>query len=126
MDLTIVTYHYVRDLQRSRYPGIKARTVQQFEEQLDFISKNYAVVTAQDVVLAVLERKPLPPAALWLTFDDGYIDHFTNVFPRLHARGLQGTFFVPASSVQKRQLLDVNKVQFILSVDSARNQLWAR
>ena len=54
MDLTIVTYHYVRDLQRSRYPGIKARTVQQFEEQLDFISKNYAVVTAQDVVLAVL------------------------------------------------------------------------
>ena len=50
-----------------------------------------------------------------MTFDDGYIDHFTNVMPLLDERGWQGSFFVPARPVLEGKLLDVNKIHFILA-----------
>ena len=115
MDLTIVTYHYVRDLEGSRFPAIKARRISEFRTQLDHIERNYNVVRAEDVVLALRGGKHLPAKALWLTFDDGYIDHFKNVFPLLRERGWQGSFFPPARSVLARELLDVNKSHFILA-----------
>jgi peptidoglycan/xylan/chitin deacetylase (PgdA/CDA1 family) len=115
MDLTIVMYHYVRDLEGSRFPTIKARRVSEFRRQLDHIERNYNVVRAEDVVSAIRGERDLPSKALLLTFDDGYVDHFANVFPLLRERGWQGSFFPPARSVLERELLDVNKSHFILA-----------
>jgi peptidoglycan/xylan/chitin deacetylase (PgdA/CDA1 family) len=61
-------------------------------------------------------RENLPPNPILLTFDDGYVDHFTNVFPLLEARGIQGCFFPPAQAVLEHTVLDVNKIHFILAV----------
>jgi peptidoglycan/xylan/chitin deacetylase (PgdA/CDA1 family) len=116
MALTIVTYHYVRDLKRSRYPGIKGRSLDEFDAQLDHIAANYQVVTAEDVIAAVDHGGDLPPNAAWLTFDDGYLDHYANVWPRLLARGWQGTFFPSVRCIRQRELLDVNKIHFVLAV----------
>jgi peptidoglycan/xylan/chitin deacetylase (PgdA/CDA1 family) len=115
MDLTIVTYHYVRDLEGSRYPAIRGRRVSEFQRQLDFIERNYNVVRADEVISALRGERELPAKALWLTFDDGYIDHFENVFPLLRERGWQGSFFPPARSVLSREILDVNKIHFVLA-----------
>lgn len=35
-ELTIVMYHYVRDLKNSRYPNIKGMDVGLFEQQIQF------------------------------------------------------------------------------------------
>lgn len=115
MSLTIVMYHYVRDLARSRYPAIRGRTVADFRAQLDHIGRRYEVVTAEHVVAASRGETDLPTNAAWLTFDDGYLDHFTNVTPLLDERGWQGSFFVPAQPVLQGKLLDVNKIHFILA-----------
>jgi peptidoglycan/xylan/chitin deacetylase (PgdA/CDA1 family) len=115
MSLTIVMYHYVRDLARSRYPRIKGRTVEEFRRQLDHIASRYTVVTAQQVVAAIRGEEPVPENAAWLTFDDGYLDHYTNVFPLLFERGWQGSFFPPSQTVLNGKLLDVNKIHFILA-----------
>ena len=85
-------YHYVRDLPRSRYPAIKGRDVGSFRRQLDYIGAHHTVVTAQQVVAAVKHGEPLAEDAVWLTFDDGYSDHYSVVFPLLHERGWQGSF----------------------------------
>lgn len=108
-------YHYVRDLERSRYPDIKGRSLEEFKGQLDYIGDHFTVVTTEDVTAAIKGEHRLPNNAAWLTFDDGYIDHFINVFPLLHDRGWQGAFFPPASTVLHGELLDVNKVHFILA-----------
>jgi peptidoglycan/xylan/chitin deacetylase (PgdA/CDA1 family) len=115
MPLTIVMYHYVRDLARSRYPAIKGRTVEDFEGQLDWIARHHTVIPADAVIAAVKGGEKLPDDAAWLTFDDGYVDHYANVFPLLDARGWQGSFFVPARPVLEGRLLDVNKIHFILA-----------
>ncbi|MDR1701108.1 MAG: polysaccharide deacetylase family protein [Lachnoclostridium sp.] len=114
--VTIVMYHYVRDLANSKYPEIKGLDLKIFYKHLDFIEKHFNVVTTEDVQAAVKSRKGgLPPNAVLLTFDDGYKDHYTNVFPALKERGWQGSFFVPSKVLKDRVVLDVNKVHFILA-----------
>jgi peptidoglycan/xylan/chitin deacetylase (PgdA/CDA1 family) len=113
--LTIVMYHYVRDLARSRYPGIKGRTIEEFDQQLDYIQRHYTVTTTRAVVEASRGGRPLPPNACLLTFDDGFLDHYTVVFPRLLGRGLSGSFYPPAVVTTGGRVLDVHKIHFILA-----------
>jgi peptidoglycan/xylan/chitin deacetylase (PgdA/CDA1 family) len=115
--VTIVMYHYVRDLERSRFPAIKGLSVERFCRQLDYIQARYTPITIEKL-LGALESKQndLPPNSILLTFDDGYSDHFANVFPLLDARGIQGCFFPPAQAIVEHKVLDVNKIQFVLAV----------
>ena len=121
--LTIVMYHYVRDLRRSRYPEIKGLSTDQFREQIDYIIKHYHVISGDDLLDAVIGRAPLPPRALLLTFDDGYIDHFTQVFPILDDRRLSACFFPPVRPVLEDCVLDVNKIHFILAAVANKQAL---
>lgn len=113
--LTIVMYHFVRDLKRSRYPAIKGLTTSRFIGQIDYLSSRYHFVTIEDCLQTLQENTPLPPNAALLTFDDGYIDHFTTVFPILNARGIQGAFFPPSRAITQNKVLGVNKIHFILA-----------
>jgi peptidoglycan/xylan/chitin deacetylase (PgdA/CDA1 family) len=127
---TIVMYHYVRDLGRSRFPAIKGLSVEGFGRQLDYIQNHYSPIAAEDLLEAFSSpRKDLPPNPILLTFDDGYSDHFANVFPLLDARGIRGCFFPPAQAILEHKVLDVNKIHFILaSVSDAQavlNQVFA-
>jgi len=117
VSLTIVAYHYVRDLAHSPFPRIKALATSDFRGQLDFISRNYNIVDSATLIEAVTARDPaiLPPRPAYLTFDDGLIDHFRTVFPLLAERGLHGAFFVPAQPLRERIVVDVHKIHFILA-----------
>lgn len=116
--IVIVMYHYVRDLEYSRYPGIKGLDVRLFEEQLQYIQKHFQVITMEALMAAygTGDFSGLPERPLLLTFDDGYIDHFTVVFPLLKKYGMQGSFFPSAGAVSEHRLLDVNKIHHILAV----------
>ena len=111
----ISMYHYTRDLQHSRYPGIKGMDVGQFRSQMEFFAANFNVVRMDQVIDVVKNGGALPENALLLTFDDGYIDNFTYAFPVLEEFGFQGSFFIPGKTFTTHQLLDVNKIHYILA-----------
>tara|TARA_Y100000741_G_scaffold365045_1_gene358647 strand:+ start:2993 stop:3973 length:981 start_codon:yes stop_codon:yes gene_type:complete len=113
--LSIIMYHYVRDLNNSRYPNIKGLLSTDFENQLDYLSKYYDFVTMEDCLSSLKSDKSLPNNSLLLTFDDSYIDHFLTVFPILQRKGIQGSFFPPAKAIIENKVLDVNKIHFILA-----------
>ena len=113
--VTIVMYHYVRDLGASRYPAIKGLDLAKFRGQLDYILSHYSVITMEELLAAARGGRALPANALLLTFDDGYADHYQNVFPLLRAKGLQGSFFPPAKAILNHAVLDVNKIHFVLA-----------
>ena len=113
--VSIVMYHYVRELPYTRYPEIKGLKTSLFKEQLAYLKKHYKFVRAKDIIAAIYEDKPLPENAVWLTFDDAYADHYTNVFPILDEMGIEGAFFTPAKAITKHEVLDVNKIHFILA-----------
>ena len=48
--LTVVMYHYVRDLVHSRYPKIHGLQIELFREQVQFLKKNYNFVILMNLV----------------------------------------------------------------------------
>lgn len=121
--LTVIMYHYVRHLARSRYPEIKGLSTEAFQEQVAYIKRHYNVISGQDLLGAVDANVELPPRAALLTFDDGYIDHFTEVFPILDREKLPGCFFAPAKCILDDQVLDVNKIHFVLASVENKQEL---
>lgn len=111
----IAMYHYTRDLAHSRYPGIKGLDVTLFREQIRFFKEHFTIVRMEQVIEAIREGTALPEDAVLLTFDDGYIDHYTFAFPILEEAGAQGSFFIPGKTFTTYQLLDVNKIHYILA-----------
>ena len=93
-NLTVVMYHYVRDLKHSRYPAIKGLDVNLFKEQLSFLKKHYNFVTVEEVIAASKGEGKLPTHAVLLTFDDAYSDHFNYVFPILKNEGCKALFML--------------------------------
>lgn len=113
--LYISMYHYVRDLKHSRCPAIKGLDVSLFRQQIEFMKDHFSIVTMEQVIDAVERKSALPENPLLLTFDDGYIDNYIYVFPILEEFGVQGSFFIPGKTFTTHQLLDVNKVHYILA-----------
>ena len=114
-NLHIVMYHYVRDLLNSRYPYIKGLDYREFKQQLHFFSENFNVVRMEEVIAYYTQGYQLPDNAMLLTFDDGYIDHYTYVLPVLKEYKMQGSFFVPGKTFTEHSLLDVNKIHYLLA-----------
>ncbi len=93
-------YHYVRRINNSRYPGIKGLELKDFIEQIKYLKRHYNIVTMEEVIGASQGDEQLPVNSALLTFDDGYAEHFSHVYPVLKKHQLQGSFSM-ASPPQK-------------------------
>jgi peptidoglycan/xylan/chitin deacetylase (PgdA/CDA1 family) len=68
---------------------------EEFEKQLQMLKEEgYEAITLHDLALHLTVGKPLPPKPIALTFDDGYVDAYTEAFPLLERYGFVGTFFL--------------------------------
>lgn len=113
--VSIIMYHYIRNLKSSRYPEIKGLDFALFRQQLDFLSANFHFITCEQLLEAAAGCARLPERSVLLTFDDGYIDHYINAFPLLKEYKIQGFFSMPGKILAEQKLLDVNKIHFILA-----------
>lgn len=114
-ELSVVMYHYVRDLENSRYPKIRGLDYSLFRQQIQYLKENFSIITMEELIASYEEAYELPENALLLSFDDGYKDHYLNVYPVLKEYGIQGSFFIPGKTFHESVLLDVNKIHFILA-----------
>jgi len=100
LHVPILMYHYVSELppDADRYRFDLTVRPELFEAHLQYLkSQGYETVTLSDLYETLSTGKPLPPRPIVLTFDDGYRNAFTEVFPRLQAYGFVGVFFVLAT-----------------------------
>lgn len=113
--LTIVMYHYVRDLPRTRFPRIKGVLTEHFRQQVAGLGERYEMATLESALAFVRgDYRPARDLCL-LTFDDGLKDHVTDVLPVLAERGLQGVFFLPTACVEERRVPSVHKNHFLMA-----------
>lgn len=120
---SVVMYHYVRDLQNTRFPAIKGLDIHLFREQLAFFRKHYNFITVAQLVDSFENGTKLPPKSLLFTFDDAYLDHYINAFPLLDEYGAQGLFFVPVKAIMNHEVLIVNKIHYVLAACNNINSL---
>jgi peptidoglycan/xylan/chitin deacetylase (PgdA/CDA1 family) len=116
-------YHYVRDVEASIFPGLKALGVDQFDRQLDYFQSTGRVVSGDEASTIIENNSTINEDLYWLTFDDGFSDHFEAVFPRLVKRDISGTFFPPTKPIMEGMVLDVHKIQIIVASIAQSNVL---
>lgn len=93
----ILMYHHVGALPPDADAVRKSLTVSQenFEAQMKFLAdQGFTTLTIAQLVHHLQSGEPFPPKPIVLTFDDGYDDSYTNVFPTLKDFGFVGTFFI--------------------------------
>jgi peptidoglycan/xylan/chitin deacetylase (PgdA/CDA1 family) len=94
--LRVLMYHKVNDLSNNRM----SIPVSLFDEQMAQLRElGYAVVDLDAVLAHYLERAPLPPGAVLITFDDGYRDNLLNAAPVLRRHDYAAVQFVPIAYV---------------------------
>ena len=93
----ILMYHYVSQLPED---ADEVRTDLTLSPEIfrahmeSLLFEGYTPVSLYEVDEALLVGAPLPPKPVVLTFDDGYIDHYANVFPVLREYNFTATFFI--------------------------------
>lgn len=71
-----------------------------FADQLDALADSGRTpIPAGDVVRALREGKELPPRAVAVTFDDGFLDFERNALPALQRRAIPATLFVTTGAL---------------------------
>jgi len=96
-DVPILMYHYISASPSAqdhiRY-GLSVPP-EMFEAQVKLLSDNgYTTISLRELYEYLAVGKSLPANPIVLTFDDGYVDNYTNAFPILQKYGMAGTFFV--------------------------------
>lgn len=112
--VTIINYHFIRKVPKIRGIKLNALSKAAFINQLDFMINNYNFISVTDCINAIYNNKKLPRNPIMLTFDDGYIEHYTTVFPLLIERSVSGCFFPVEKTVTEKKMLQVNKIHLVL------------
>ena len=88
--ILVLNYHQVLNSHTSL-----AVPVSDFEAQMKFLSDSGCITITPDELYAGLRGEvELPPKPVLITFDDGYIDNYTNAFPILKKYNLRATIFI--------------------------------
>lgn len=113
--ITIIAYHFVRNLNDKTFPFIKGITPEKFHEQVLYLMQYYTFINSVDLIDHIENRRQLPANALMLTFDEGFIDHCETVLPILIDLNIQGYFFINGKAILEHKMMDVNAIKFILA-----------
>ena len=118
-NIVSVFYHTVSS---KPLPHIKhlypALTPQQFAQDLDFMLKHFTPIGINDLISGNKHKKP----GLFLSFDDGFSEVYTEVLPILKSKSIPATIFINPHFVDNKDMLYRCKVSLIIEkVNSLQN-----
>jgi peptidoglycan/xylan/chitin deacetylase (PgdA/CDA1 family) len=93
----VLIFHHVTWFKSTDNATQRGLTIQppQFDAEVGFLlAHHYRVLTAAQVIQHLRAHRPLPAHPVVLSFDDGYADMYTNVYPVLRRHHLRATFFI--------------------------------
>jgi peptidoglycan/xylan/chitin deacetylase (PgdA/CDA1 family) len=100
--LVVLMYHKVNDVDGNTVTV----TPTKFDEQMAQLRElGYTVVSLDHVIAHYLDGAALPPNAVLITFDDGYLDNLENAAPILQRYGYPAVLFAPIAYLGVRRPL---------------------
>lgn len=92
--LPILLYHQISETNPEQHYGIHAVPPSTFESQMRYLYEHgFEVITLDDLLNLAFQKKDLKKSVI-ITFDDGYLDNYTNAFPILQKYGFSATVFL--------------------------------
>jgi len=94
-DVPILNYHKVDNF----YHALSIPP-EEFEEQMAYLAQNGFTTITPDQLMAYLNHdRELPKNPILITFDDGYLDNFTNAYPIMKKYGFTATIFLVTNKI---------------------------
>ena len=106
----IIMYHSVNPRVEDRLT-VSAKT---FERQMAFLKRNhYNVLSLQELVNLIKEKKKIPHHTIAITIDDGYKDNYDYAFPILKKYNLPAAIFIIINEVGWPNRLNWNEIKIM-------------
>jgi peptidoglycan/xylan/chitin deacetylase (PgdA/CDA1 family) len=84
---------------------------QSFSGQMEFLKRhNYNIVSLERLTQLVESKRPIPYKTVAITFDDGYLNNYTEAFPILKRYNIPATIFVVVDKVGRQGHADWPKL----------------
>ena len=94
--LPVIMYHSLLKDEKLQNDYTVSPTL--FENDLKYLTENgYTTVVVKDLIDYVYGKKSLPEKCIMLTFDDGYNNNYTDLYPLLQKYNVKATIFISAS-----------------------------
>src|SRR3990172_5629790 len=96
VNIPVLMYHYVRDAvppseELSYHLSVR---IEELDKQFSYLAQNgYQTLSLNDLYESLVNRTPLPPKSVVITFDDGYRDFYFNAFPIIKKYNLRVVSF---------------------------------
>lgn len=97
----ILTYHSI-----DANPAFYSVNPKEFHCQMEYLRRNYDVLSLDQLLDFVEGKKSLRRKSVALTFDDGYYDNYSNVYPYLKKYNLPAAIFLCTGRVGQQMDLD--------------------
>jgi len=129
----LLRYHSLADPLSNSYvsPAITL-TPREFEHQVQYFSKNYRVLSLDDVIDYLKKGNQFPSNSITFTFDDGYADNFAAA-QILKKYAANGTFFITTAPMGRESrfwlaeviylMLKTTKEKLTIDLDHDRKEL---
>jgi len=106
----IVTYHKIET--DSHPDHLLIVTTEHFEQLMSFLKeKKYNVISLDELVTSIRNKKSLPRNSVVLTFDDGSVDNYENAFPILKKYGFPATIFITPRLIGRKGYLSWDQIK---------------
>lgn len=112
--IPILMYHYVENIKDPNDTTRKGLNTPPkiFEEQLKNIKNaSYESIFHKDLSNFLLIKKELPKKPIMLTFDDGYKDFYSDVFPLLKKYQVKATVYVIVDFLGRKDFLTKEQIK---------------
>ena len=94
--LTVLVYHRIVDAKTDQFHYYDDVTLPPavFERQMAYVAEHFNVIDLATLHAFLQNGEPLPSRPLLITFDDGYLDNYSNAWPILRAYHLPAVIFL--------------------------------
>ncbi len=106
----IFSGHRVADDDEGGLPGLRPSWL---AEQLDYLSRHYHFLPLSKLLDYYERHQLIPPDSVVMTFDDGFRDNFTNLYPILQRYHVPATVFLATGCVSSDDLPWPQKVGYL-------------
>jgi peptidoglycan/xylan/chitin deacetylase (PgdA/CDA1 family) len=109
--LRIVYYHRI-NIKLDKYYFNNGISLNVFKQQLDYLTSKFKIITLTEALNKSHNNEDLSDY-LCITFDDGFSECYTHIFPELKKRNIKATFFLIENVINNVDMMWRNKLLWV-------------
>jgi len=114
----ILMYHRIIPEQEARFdyaPNGMVVTTPVFDMHMRYLARTHKTVTMPELIKLLDSEEPQDRPVAAVTFDDGWLDNYTNAFPVLQQYEVPATIFIASNFIDGREYYWLERMKLVLA-----------